>query len=150
MPSLGTILLGLTYWKEHRHWAAEVISNEIPRDVKVKYVYSCIPTARKQASPARGPFSSPPGLLNVRSNLSPDRLCSLLESFQNWLSPSTSKCNLHPPLNISKVCSRNKKVWKKGNSFPPILTKQRSEIAMYYKPSCSAIAMWSMAIFAIN
>lgn len=54
MPSLETILLGLTYWKEHRYWAAEVISNEVPSDVK--NVYSCIPAARKQSRLARGSF----------------------------------------------------------------------------------------------
>lgn len=31
--------LDLNYWKEHRQWAAEVISNEVPNYVKVKRVF---------------------------------------------------------------------------------------------------------------
>lgn len=71
MPSQDTVAFGLNYWKEHRYWAAEVMSNEVPSDVKVKCVFS---TPRTAVSLLQGnspifdefSFSSQPGLLNVR------------------------------------------------------------------------------------
>ena len=125
--------LGLNYWKEHRCWAAEVISNEVPNCVKEKCDFSTPRTAhpysKELSNLQRRPSAPPPALPDVSTS----RLCSLLERLQNCLFP-----NFHRAASSLLWVSLQGYALEvgqrgEGSIFPPIMTKQRSEIAMYYK-----------------